>query len=247
MEEATRLDARARLRLRYTAIGVLTAALVLLAFLHVGGRFDRLDRYALGHWMPALDPEPDTEKWPSVWGLFAPFSLDDPWWERLLALGTYPASALVSFLVFAAGCVVLWRRGARLAALVWGCSWFAANAVEVALKASLVRPPLYALGSDGVEHHLRGFDHAFPSGHTLRAVMVAGLLVYLWRRLLWPAAVWALTVPVLLVVSASHVPADVIGGLVFGLLVVVTTVTVAESEWLESRLGARWPVLRRAA
>jgi membrane-associated phospholipid phosphatase len=77
--------------------------------------------------------------------------------------------------------------------------------------------------------------------------MLAGLLAYLWRRLAWPVALWALTVPVLLVISAAHVPGDVIGGLVFGLLVVVTTSTVAESERLESWLGARWPVLRRAA
>jgi membrane-associated phospholipid phosphatase len=247
MEEATRLEARGRFRWRYAAIGALAAALVLLAVLHVDGRFDRLDRYGLDRWMPGLDPEPETSEWPSVWGLFFPFSLDTSWWEKLLSVATYPASALVSFLVFAAGCVVLWRRGARVPALVWGCSWFVANAVEVGLKASLTRPPLYAVDSAGVEHHLRGFDHAFPSGHTLRAVMLAGLLAYLWRQLAWPVALWALTVPVLLVISAAHVPGDVIGGLVFGLLVVVTTTTLADSPRVEAWLVGRLPVLRHAA
>ena len=246
MEEATRLAARKRVGARYVAIGALLAAFVILSVLYVGGRFDRLDSYALEHWMHGLEPESDTDKWPAISGLFMPFSLDSAWWEALLGLVGYPASALVSFLVFATCCVVLWRRGARFPALAWGLSWFAANAIEVGLKASLMRPPLHAVDAAGVEHHLRGFDHAFPSGHTVRAVMVAGLLVYVSRRLLAPAVLWALAVPVALVLGGAHVPADTLGGIVFGLLAVVVTWTVADSPRLESWCVARWALLRGA-
>ena len=51
-------------------------------------------------------------------GVFLPFELDpSPWWHRLLDTVMYPASVLVSFTVFAVGAAVLWRRGARIAAV----------------------------------------------------------------------------------------------------------------------------------
>jgi membrane-associated phospholipid phosphatase len=227
VDEVTRLQVPARLKLVPVAGAGLAAAFAVLAALHVDGRLAALDRYAVEHWMPGLDASPDSRTWPAITGLFRPFSLDAPAWEKAVGLVTYPASVLISLLAFALACRALVRRGRHVAALVWGCSWFVANAVEVLLKWSLSRPPLYGAGEDGRIHHLRGFDHAFPSGHTLRALMVAGLLVYVWGRVASPAVVWALLVPPLLVVAGDHVPADVIAGLVFGLLVVLVTAALA--------------------
>ena len=57
--------------------------------------------------------------------------------------------------------------------------------------------------------HVTGFDHSLPSGHTLRALVVALALACVWRagRL---AFLWAATVPVSLVVTGDHVPTDVL-------------------------------------
>ena len=116
MEEATAAPLRARFtRLGLAIAGSLAAAFVALAALVVAGRLDSLDRYAVVHWMPRLDPAKARHTIPPVRGVFLPFDLDPtPWWKRALDIVMYPASVLVSFTVFAVGCTVLWRRGAKV-------------------------------------------------------------------------------------------------------------------------------------
>jgi membrane-associated phospholipid phosphatase len=133
----------------------------------------------------------------------------------------YPASILVSLTVFAVGSAVLWRRGERVAAVVWGAAWFVANGIEVAVKAAIAKPALYVADS-GKPQHLLEFDHSFPSGHAMRAVLVAGVLLYVWRRVGLVAAAWAALMPIFLVAASWHVPSDVAGGIVFGLIAVLT-------------------------
>jgi len=220
MEDAVIASARARpTRIESTAIAV-AAVFVALAALVVGGRLASLDRYAAEHWMPGMDPAAATDSVPSLTGLFVPLHLDSAWWQAALDAATYPASVLVSFLVFVAVGVVLIRRGSRVAALVWAALWVGANAVEVMLKVALEKPAIL-LDGHGATYHLAAFDHSFPSGHAMRAVLVAAAIAVIWPRLQWPAAIWALLVPVLLVVSSAHVPSDVAGGLLFGLLAVL--------------------------
>ena len=48
-----------------------------------------------------------------------------------------------------------------------------------------------------------------------------GSLLYVWRRFGWVAAAWAAIVPVCLVAASWHVPSDVAGGVLFGLLSVL--------------------------
>ena len=159
-----------------------------------------------------------------------PFGLSDAWWERLVDLVTYPASILVSALVFGVAGLVLWRRGSRTVAVVCWATWFVANALEAATKLALPKPALHR-EQDGVTYHVVPFDHSFPSGHTVRAVLLAALVALVWRRFAWPAAVWAvLVVPVCLVAGSSHVPSDVAGGLLFGLLVVLVVAAVLGSD-----------------
>jgi membrane-associated phospholipid phosphatase len=208
-------------------IAALAVVFVVLAMLVAAGHLHWLDRYAVEHWMPGLEPGDADETVPPFTGIFMPFGLDSEWWQKVLDVVMYPASALVSFTVFAVGSLVLWRRGAKVAAVAWGATWFVANAIEVAVKVGIEKPGLY-LTEGGVRHQLDAFDHAFPSGHAMRSVMVAAIVVYVWSRLGWIAGVWVAVSAVCLVVSSWHVPSDVVGGLVFGgLVVLVTLATIA--------------------
>jgi membrane-associated phospholipid phosphatase len=223
MQDVGPLPLRARLTRLQLAIAALAVAFAGLAALVVGGRLGALDRYALAHWMPGLDPTKATHLLPSLTGLIVPFRLGTPGWQKLLEVVTYPASVGISLLVFAAACGVLVRRGLKTAALVWASAWIVANALEVIEKVVLEKPALTA-SANGTSYHLVPFDHSFPSGHTMRAVLVAAVAGFVWTRIAWPAAGWAvLLVPVCLVVTAAHVPSDVAGGLLFGLLVVLAT------------------------
>ena len=84
------------------------------------------------------------------------------------------------------------------------------------MKVAIEKPALYQ-AKDGTSYHLASFDHSFPSGHAMRAVLVAGVVLYVWRRVGLVAAAWALIVPVCLVAASWHVPSDVAGGVLFGL------------------------------
>jgi membrane-associated phospholipid phosphatase len=123
-------------------------------------------------------------------------------WHGGLAIAanivTLPASFVISL------ALVAWRSRPLAASLV------AAVVVEVVCKELLVRPALH----DGA-FHIGSFDSSFPSGHTLRTVIVAAAF---WPSLgLWAAA-WAVASVVLLQLAGWHTPSDVAGGLVLGLL-----------------------------
>ena len=224
MHEAAAAAPRLRATGLQFAIGVLALAFAVLAVLVAGGHLHAVDQYAATHWMPGLDPAKARHTIPPVSGAFLPFDLDPaPWWKRVLDTLMYPASIAVSVTVFAVGCTVLWRRGARVAAVVWGATWLVANAIEVGVKAAVEKPELYRT-KDGVSYHLESFDHSFPSGHAMRAVLVASLVLYVWRRLGLVAGAWALILPLCLVASSWHVPSDVAGGVLFGCLAVLTAV-----------------------
>jgi membrane-associated phospholipid phosphatase len=144
-------------------------------------------------------------------------------------LWTYPASVVVSAALVGVCCFVLVRRGRPRAALAWGVAWIAANVVEVAGKHLLHRPPLHV-----VEHGARlafdNFGHSFPSGHALRSIVTAAVVVTVWKRALVPVLVWmAIALPAL-VVSAAHTPSDILGGALLALAVVLCTLA-----WLRVR------------
>lgn len=222
MEDVRPVPLRARVTRLQLAIVGSALAFAALAALVVDGRLASIDRYALVHWMPGLNPSTATDSIPPVEGVFVPFSLDTPWWQKLLEAITYPASVLVSILVFGVAYAVLVRRGEKRVALVWAAAWLVANALEVGEKVAIERPGLYG-SEDGTPYHVVPFDHSFPSGHAMRAVLVAAVVAFLWKRLAWPAAVWVLLMGVCLVAASQHVPSDVAGGLIFGLLVVLAT------------------------
>jgi membrane-associated phospholipid phosphatase len=179
-------------------LALLSFALFLaLGGLVEGGVLHGLDQHAVSHWMPWLAPHhhaliqvatvfvPETR--PTLAG-------------TLVALWTYPASVLPSAILVALAARHLrsWRPVVV---------WVVANVVDVVFKELFHRPALFFHGV-----HVTGFDHSLPSGHTMRACVVAASLAAAWRggRYAW---LWAALVPVALVVSGDHTPTDVVAGL----------------------------------
>lgn len=182
------------------------------------GSVHRADEWAVRHAMPGLSPR---GRAPSAIASAVPFRHVSLHGRALIRtatdLWTLPASPLVSAVLFGGGCLLLLRRGARGAAVVWAVVWLVGNAIEALTKHALERPALYAVDR-GTRIHVLGFDHSYPSGHALRAVLLAGLVAVLWRRLGVAAAVWAAAALPLLLVAGFHTPSDLVGGALLAVL-----------------------------
>jgi len=156
------------------------------------GAFTGLDQWGIEHLMPGGRFTGGT---PSLLDSLVPLA-GTHWgsaWSVLVNVVTVPASFVVSLAIVA-------RRSRVLAALL-----VAAVAVETLCKEVLTRPELH----HGARH-VAAFDDSFPSGHTLRAVIVAGALASPW------SAAWAAAAIVLLELAGWHTPTDIAGGVLLG-------------------------------
>lgn len=182
------------------------AAFLALTGLVWAGVFTSFDRYATDHWMPWAHFGP--HHLIQVAGVFKP-QTESTFGGTLVALWTYPASPFISALIVLACAWVLPRReGVAAIAL-----WIVANAVELLGKLVVSRP---SVGQPG-------FSDSFPSGHTVRAFVVAAVVAWTWRRVALPAYAWAVGVAIALVTIGDHVPTDVIGGALLAAALVVGT------------------------
>jgi membrane-associated phospholipid phosphatase len=176
------------------------------------GAVNGLDQWSVDHLMPGLAGGSSA---PTLADAVVPL-LGAAWDGGLDVVAnvvTLPAQALVASALLGICCVALWRRGLHRAALLWGLAWVVGNAVEVLCKSTLERPLLYAHGDA-----LVGFQSSYPSGHTLRSLLLAAAVAAVWpaaRR--WVAA-WAAASLVLLEIDGFHVPSDILGGLLLALL-----------------------------
>jgi membrane-associated phospholipid phosphatase len=176
------------------------------------GALNGLDQWSVDHLMPGLT---DGSRRPSFADAAVPLR-HASWATGLDVVAnvvTLPAQALVASALAAVCCVALWRRDRRRTALAWSGAWLVGSAVEVLCKTTLARPLLHANG-----HTLVAFQSSFPSGHTLRSVLLAAVVAEVWplaRR--WVAA-WAAASLVLLELDGFHVPSDIAGGLLLALL-----------------------------
>jgi membrane-associated phospholipid phosphatase len=173
---------------------LLSAVFAALAILVATGVLTGVDQWAVDHLMPGGSFEAEDR---GVVGALVP--LYGAHWNNPYSIAsnivTLPAAFVISLALVA-------TRSRLLAlALVVG------TAVEALCKTLIDKPALY----DGA-HHILGFDSSFPSGHTLRTVIVAAALG-------GPlAAVWAVASVVLLQLAGWHTPSDIAGGLVLGAL-----------------------------
>ena len=172
---------------------------VLTATLAATGALRSVDEYAVDHLMPWLEVR--HHPFVTLTSLTLP-SLDGPAANAALDLWTYPAALVPSAVLV----LVASSRLARVDGIMWCAIWCAGNAIELARKLTLHKPALYQHAS-----HASAFDMSLPSGHTIRAFIVAGAVAAAWR---WGrvAYAWAVTVPVALVVTGAHTPTDVATG-----------------------------------
>jgi membrane-associated phospholipid phosphatase len=193
------------------------AAYAALAGLVAAGTCTGIDRWAIGHAMP----------WGTFGGgkptlveglvplLHASFGSPSAVFADVV---TVPGSFLVSLAI-----VVACRRFAFVAA------WVAANVLEEIGKTALTRPPL-------CRHrlHLVGYDNSFPSGHTLRTLVVAAAVAAALPRARHAAWAWAALSVVTIELAGYHVPTDVAGGLLLGGLL-LSLATRPWSSWRSIR------------
>ena len=176
--------------------GLLTLVTARLA---ATGALLSVDQYAVGHLMPWLEVR--HHAFVTVGSLTVP-SFEGPATNAALEIWTYPAAVVPSLVLV----LVAASRLLRADRIAWCATWCVGNAIEVAGKLTLHKPALY-------HHtvHVSAFDTSLPSGHTIRAFIVAGALAAAWRsgRI---AYAWALTVPIALVVIGAHAPTDVVTG-----------------------------------
>ncbi|MEU0333440.1 phosphatase PAP2 family protein [Streptomyces sp. NPDC006193] len=128
---------------------------------------------------------------------------------------------------------LVWRRSAWRTALWLAVTCAVATLVQQSVKALVGRArPVWPDPVDSAHYA------AFPSGHALTATVVCGLLLWLLHRrgagrALWRAAVAAALVSVVgvgvtRVWLGVHWPTDVLGGWLFGALLVAVAVVVRE-------------------
>ena len=157
------------------------------------------------------------------------------------ALATYVlvlvGATLPSALIVAGALLVLGRRGRQALAATLAVAFVVAVAVELVSKWTLVRPGLQRAGPGGTLVPIGPFDSSFPSGHALRAALIATCVAIVWPRLRLIVATWALAVPVMLVVGGWHTPTDVVAGTV--LAGAVAAAAVGAAPLVEARLPAR--------
>jgi membrane-associated phospholipid phosphatase len=182
---------------RRSAVAGLAAAYAALAVAVATGALNGVDQWAIDHVMPGVGI---SSAEPTLVEAAVPL-LHAGWgtWLHVVAnVVTLPAQGLVSLAI-----LLVLRDLRRLAA------WLGVDAVELLCKQVIVRPPLY---HDGV--HLVAFDSSFPSGHTLRSLVVAAAVAAAWPRARWAVAAWAASSLLLLELAGHHVPSDIAGGVV---------------------------------
>ena len=75
----------------------------------------------------------------------------------------------------------------------------------------ITKPPPEAI-RDGALVELTGFVTSFPSGHALRAALIAAVLACCWPRATPFLVAWVIVVGVVTELYTIHTPSDIIGG-----------------------------------
>jgi membrane-associated phospholipid phosphatase len=125
---------------------------------------------------------------------------------------TDPVDAPIAALLMVFALVKLRER--RAVAVAWAAVFAASFVVELIGKATIERP----FATPG--HLLGPANGTFPSGHTMRALIVAAAFSVAWPRACWLFALWAAATLVVVEMSGMHVISEVAGGILCGLALI---------------------------
>jgi membrane-associated phospholipid phosphatase len=200
---------------------VLAAAYATLAVLVAAGALTRVDQWGVDHLMPSASFRHAQAGWLEAAVPLLHQRFDSPV-SVATDVVTLPAAAFVSLAI-----VLALSRVAGTGLVV---AWVFGSAVELLCKHVLVRPALH----DG-PFHIAAFDSSFPSGHALRAVLVAVAIARVWPRVRPLAVAWVVASVVLLQVAGWHTPSDLAGGLLLGGLAVLGLLGLRAAGALRAR------------
>ena len=183
-----RRSALTRRALWYSAAFVVLAALVDIT------DFDRLNSFAVQHLQPLAggNGHPQMREWTEV----------------LIS----PAGPMITALVIAAAAICLLVQGRNRAAAAWPA------ALALALVVEIVSKLVVGQHRSGIWHGFGlTFDSSFPSGHVLRAILIAGAVAAVIPALRVALGLWCAAVAVCLLVNGWHLPTDIAGGILAGM------------------------------
>lgn len=227
--------------------GVASLAFVALGGLVAIGACSSPDQFAVDHLMPGLYPYFTHDVHWSALGsaeaggrVIVPLSSStnpNRIINRVADVAYIPEGGLTATLLYCLCAIAALVRGWRLPAVVgWLGAYGVGNVLELLGKTTIARPPLHAIALYGSPQVWK-FDTSFPSGHTIRALLLAAFVASVFPSIRWLAAAWAAAVMVLLVVAGTHTPSDVLGGLLAATALVMLA---RDAEWrFERRRFAR--------
>ena len=205
----------------------------MLAALVASGATTGLDQWAVAHAMPfAGRPSPPPTLLESIVPLL--HARFHPLGAGVTQIVTLPGQLVLSLLLVLTAAWMRWRRGRVEAAVGWTAAWLVAVAVEVVLRHTLTREPLYRHGV-----HLVALDSSWPSGHALRCALVTAALAATWPRLRIPLVIWLAGAVVLLELAGFHTPTDLAGGLLLATAAAGGAAAAQRSERLRRRAALR--------
>jgi membrane-associated phospholipid phosphatase len=156
--------------------------------------FDRLNAFAVRH----LQPLAGGHGHPRM----------RAWTEVLIS----PAGPVIATLVIAGAAICLLARRRNRAAAAWPAALALSLGVEIVCKL------VVGQHRSGIWH---GFgvtlDSSFPSGHVLRAILIAGAVAAVIPALRLALGLWCAAVAVCLLANGWHLPTDIAGGILAGM------------------------------
>jgi membrane-associated phospholipid phosphatase len=189
---------------RIPVIAALAALVTALAVLVDGGRLTSLDRFARAHLAPL-------QAGPAGRGRGQPLQLIAGVTDAAITV----AGIAVSVILVALAARRLIRQGRGRTALLWVSALTAGFAVEVLGKALVSQQqPDHRVICRGLG--AGGFDASFPSGHALRAMLLAGVATALWPHLKGRFIAAAAAVSIALQLNGIHALSDICAGLLVG-------------------------------
>jgi membrane-associated phospholipid phosphatase len=139
------------------------------------------------------------------------------------SLLAFAADPLVVTVVFAAALLAGWRRSATVHPLAWAAAFLVGQLVELALKWQVGQIPFNEPERVLGVWVLAG---SYPSGHAMRAVLLAGVASAVAPRWRWLWIAYAAGVSTWVLISGMHLSTDTLGGVLLG-----ATLVAAVNRW----------------